>query len=88
MARASTSFLAMRPYIVQILKSYGSPINSNYASVILGLTGICGTITCVVTVKFVGKRRLYLISLSGVCMSGLALGKYRSQIRFKFKYQF
>lgn len=89
----------MRPYIVQILKSYGIPLSPNWATVsklqmacalfilicnilfrhivqvILGLTGIFGTITCVCVVKLTGKRRLYLFSLAGLCVAIIALGK-------------
>lgn len=66
---------AMRPYIVQILKSYGIPISPNRATVFLGVTGICGTLTCVCIVKWVGKRRLYLASSVGLCLSIIGLGK-------------
>lgn len=66
---------AMRPYIVLILSKYGTPISPNWATVALGVTGIVGTITCVLTVKLVGKRRLFLISLIEVILAGTALSK-------------
>lgn len=66
---------AMRPYIVLILNTYGTPISPNWATVALGVTGIVGTITCVLTVKLIGKRRLFLISLIEVILAGFALSK-------------
>lgn len=65
----------MRPYIVLILNTYGTPISPNWATVALGVTGIVGTITCVLTVKLIGKRRLFLISLIEVILAGYALSK-------------
>lgn len=56
---------AMRPYVVLILKAYGTPIDANLATVLFGLSGILGTILCVLTMKFLGKRRLFLLSLFG-----------------------
>lgn len=66
---------AIRPYMVQILNAYGIPISSNWASMVVGLAGMCGTITCVCFVAVIGKRRLYLISLGAACTSILALGE-------------
>lgn len=40
----------------------------------LGLTGVCATITSVVIVKFVGKRRIHLFALTIVTAVNLALG--------------
>lgn len=57
------------PYIVQILNAYQSPISPNWATVILGFTGVCGTIVCIPILKFVGKRRIFLVSLTAAfCM--------------------
>lgn len=66
---------AMRPYLVQILQVYRIPISSNWASVGVGLAGMCGTITCVCFVALIGKRRLYLISLSAACAAIFGLGR-------------
>lgn len=66
---------AMRPYIILILTAYGTPISPNWATVSLGVTGIVGTITCVLTVKLIGKRKLFLISLVEVILAGSALSE-------------
>lgn len=68
---------AVRPYLVQILKTYRTPISSNWATTAVGLAGMCGTITCVCLVAVVGKRRLYLVSLGCACAAIYALGEHR-----------
>lgn len=65
----------LMPYIVPILNTYESPISPNWATAILGLTGVFATITCVIIVKFVGKRRIFLVSLTFVTLINLLLGK-------------
>lgn len=44
--------------------------------VIVGFVAMCSMCTGVVLIKVIGKRRLYLISLSGVVVTMTALGKY------------
>lgn len=66
---------AMRPYIVLILKAYGTPIRPSYATIVLGLTGIVGTTTCVITIKIFGKRKIFLFSLSCICLIAASLSK-------------
>lgn len=62
------------PYIVQILNAYQSPISPNWATVVIGFTGVCGTIVCIPIVKFVGKRRIFLVSLTAVFCINTLLG--------------
>lgn len=62
------------PYIVQILNAYQSPISPNWATVVIGFTGVCGTIVCILILKFVGKRRIFLISLTAVFCVNTLLG--------------
>lgn len=66
---------AMRPYIVLVLKAYGTPISANYATVAMGLTGILGTTTCVLTVKLFGKRKLFMTSMFCICVLSAALSE-------------
>lgn len=67
---------AMRPYIVQILNSYKVPIQSNLATLYLGLLGLIANICLVFTVKFLGKRRIYLISMAGNVLCCIGLSEY------------
>lgn len=62
------------PYIVQILNAYQSPISPNWATIFIGFTGVCGTIVCIPIVKFVGKRRIFLVSLTVVFCINTLLG--------------
>lgn len=64
----------LMPFIVQILNAYQSPISPNWATVIVGFTGVCATIACILIVKFVGKRRIYLTCLAAVVCINLTLG--------------
>lgn len=66
------------PYIVQILNAFQSPISPNLATVVLGFTGVCGTIICIPILKFVGKRRIFLVSLTSVFFINTLLGSFNS----------
>lgn len=70
-----SGFILTRPYIIYVIKSYGTPIDSYEATVWFGVSGVIGTITCVLTVKFVGKRGLFLGALSLVCFADIALSE-------------
>lgn len=65
---------AMRPYIVQILNSYSVPIRANLITIYLGLIGLIANITLVLTMKVLGKRNIYLISMVGNVLCCIGLG--------------
>lgn len=67
---------AMRPYIVQILNTYSVPIQSNLVTLYLGLLGLIANICLVFTVKFLGKRCIYLISMAGNVLCCIGLSEY------------
>ncbi|GAB0097352.1 facilitated trehalose transporter Tret1 [Sergentomyia squamirostris] len=66
----------MRPYLVQIFHTYQIPVDPNWATFIVGLLKLSGNIFCMICVKFLGKRRITLISAAGVAMSCFAIGAY------------
>lgn len=66
----------MRPYVVQIMKAYGVPIDANWATVIMGFVGLIANIILLCVVKAFGKRRIILFSMVGSIMSCAALGFY------------
>lgn len=68
----------MRPYLVQIFQAYGAPIDSSWATVIVGLCKFLANIFCMLLVKFVGKRRISLWSIAGTAVCCLSLGIYGS----------
>lgn len=45
--------------------------------VIIGVVAVFSTCTCVVMIKVIGKRNLYLISLAGVVVTMTALGEHK-----------
>lgn len=80
-----SGFIAMRPYIVLIFKVYGTPIDPNQATVWVGVAGILGTVTCVSTVKFAGKRGVFIGALFGVFVSDIGLSEFEISPRKKGK---
>ncbi|XP_055542460.1 facilitated trehalose transporter Tret1-like [Wyeomyia smithii] len=66
----------MRPYLVQIFQAYGVPLDANWATVSMGLLGLLANIVCMIFIKFVGKRRLALFSMSVTALSCLSLAIY------------
>lgn len=76
---------ALRPYWHLIFKAYGTPISPSHATVVLGLAGILGTTTCICTIKFVGKRKLFLIALVIVSIPKIAVGKCSKNVKWPVK---
>lgn len=73
-----SGFAAMRPYLVAILKRYNVPMDADQAMSIIGLLKLSANLTIMASVKWTGKRRLSLISSSGVafCTASLAVYSY------------
>lgn len=71
-----TGDLSIRPFIVQILKAYDSPISSDENVMILSVGGSLAQITFICLVRFTGKRRIYLTMLFGVLVSALIVSCY------------
>ncbi|XP_055607908.1 facilitated trehalose transporter Tret1-like [Uranotaenia lowii] len=66
----------MRPYLVQIFQAYEVPLDANWATVSTGLLGLLANIVCMMSIKFVGKRRLAICSLTMTSISCLSLAVY------------
>lgn len=71
-----SGILAMRPFMVQIFKAYGVPIDPSWATVGIGVVGLLANISCMSCVKIIGKRRICLIGLSGSLLCCAALASY------------
>ncbi|XP_059619605.1 facilitated trehalose transporter Tret1-like [Phlebotomus argentipes] len=67
---------SMRPYLVQIFKAYGIPVDPNWATVVTALLKFLATIVCATVVKMMGKRLLSLISVAGTAFCSIAIGSY------------
>lgn len=66
----------MRPYLVQIFDSYNVPVDSNWCTVLIGICGFVANILCMCIIKPLGKRKLALFSMVGVCVSIVSLSIY------------
>lgn len=68
----------LQTFAVQIFHTLKAPIDKYYATMILGILELSGTILCVILVKYIGKRPLVLISTCGIgfCFLGTATYAY------------
>lgn len=64
------------PFFVQIFKTYGSPISPGWTTVLMGICGIIGNISIAIAVKFIGKRKIFLTAVIGICCCQLLLGAF------------
>lgn len=70
-----------RPYIVQVLYYYESPIDPNTAIVWMGYIGFVSIVVLMLIIRSFGKRTIYLWSLAINTLISFGLGK---QFRFFF----
>lgn len=66
----------MRPFITVIMKAYGVPMNPSTATVWLGVMGVLANIMLLCLVRWMGKRRVYLISMIGTFTCCISLAVY------------
>lgn len=74
------NFCAMtviQPYIVQVLKAFGSPLNVNVMTVYLSGVGILAGMFLLLTIKKMGRRLLYFISSAIVVFCSFGLGEQK-----------
>lgn len=66
--------IVMRPYIIQIVKAYGIPLDAHFTATTLSLISIVGNCCFLILVKVFGKRHLYLASTAVAiqCCFGLS----------------
>lgn len=68
--------ICWRPYIIQVIKAHGIPVNVHTVAMILSSTSIAGGVCFLLCVKMFGKRRLYLSSTAIVVVCCIGLGIY------------
>lgn len=68
----------LQTYAVPIFAELKAPIDKYFATMLLGIVELSGTATCVILVRFVGKRKLTFISLvgCGLCFLSTAIYAY------------
>lgn len=66
----------MTPFIVQIFKSYDSPIRPDETAAIFSFVSNVGIIAFLILMRFTGKRPLYLTMLSGLVVVTAIISTY------------
>lgn len=72
---ATSAVTASSPYIIQVIKAHGIPLDANLTASILSSTGLIGTFGFMFCVKVFGKRRLYLLSGTAIVLCCIGLSK-------------
>lgn len=74
----------LQTYAVQIFQTLHTPIDKYYATLLLGIVELLGTLVCVVGVHYVGKRPLTFFSTvgSGVCFLVVATYAYHIDVHY------
>lgn len=76
--------ICWRPYIIQVIKAYGIPLDVHTVAMALSSTSIVGGLCFLLSVKMFGKRRLYLSSTAIVVVCCISLGEETSLARKMF----
>lgn len=71
----SNTFL-MPTYIVQIFTAYNIPLDSDHAAAILSYSNLLANFSCMILLRFTGKRKLYLIMLSIMFVCAATISVY------------
>lgn len=65
---------AIRPFLIQVFQTFGVPMDGNWATVVIGLMDLLSSCVCILTVKLIGKRNLFVYSVAISCICCTALG--------------
>lgn len=71
-----TGETAMRPFSMQIFKTYESPIPPDQATTVMSFLIVLANVVFICLVRFTGKRRLYLTFGSGIFVSSFVIACY------------
>lgn len=70
-----SGMMVMRPYIIQILNAHGISFDAGMITVLFGLLGILANICILISIRTLGKRRIYLYSMIGNCICSFGLSE-------------
>lgn len=70
-----TGMMVMRPYYVQILDAHGITVSANLLVSVFGVMGILANICIMISIRTLGKRRIYLYSMALNCICSFGLSK-------------
>lgn len=62
-----------QPYIIQVVASLGTPLNASLVTVINAVLGIFASILLIFTIKKLGRRKIFLISIMIVTICSFAM---------------
>lgn len=65
-----------QPYIIQVLNALGTPINASFVTVMNASFGITASFALMLTIKKLGRRKIYLTSIMIVAICSFALSKH------------
>lgn len=68
-----SAVFVMRPYLVPILNAHGISIDANVVTVIFAVLGLVANLLIVTTVRWLGKRTIYLYSMAANCLACFGL---------------
>lgn len=72
-----------QPYVIQVLKSLGTPLNASIVTLINASLGTIGSILLMLSIKKIGRRKIYLTSIMIVTLCSFGLGNIAwNHIRF------
>uniref|UniRef100_A0A1B6IZ61 Major facilitator superfamily (MFS) profile domain-containing protein n=2 Tax=Homalodisca liturata TaxID=320908 RepID=A0A1B6IZ61_9HEMI len=71
-----SGMLAIRPYMVPVFMNLGFVMDPYLATTVFTAIGLLGCVLCTVTVRWLGKRPLAIVSVLGCAVSCLSLGTY------------
>ncbi|KAF5284558.1 hypothetical protein FQR65_LT02384 [Abscondita terminalis] len=71
-----SGYLTLRTYAINVFATFKVPINQYYATVILTVSQFIGCILFIALIKYLGKRLVIFISLSGCAVFSCSLGLY------------
>lgn len=71
----TSPMIAFQPYVILVLKAFGTPINENSVTVVLAGISILSCSWLSLTVQVLGKRRIYLTSIATVTLCSFGLSK-------------
>lgn len=67
---------AMRPFLVPIMRAYGTPINPNLSTVVIGVSVVTARLSSASIIPFFGKRKVVLFGIAGCLVCSCSLGTY------------
>lgn len=84
-----TGMMVMRPYYVQILDAHSVSVSSSLLISIFGVLGILANVCIMLTIRVLGKRKIYLYSMILNCICSFGMSKTfellsRSRVIFSY----